>query len=390
MIVVDASPRRYAARTAVVAVVVVGAAALVDLSVFNARTPTGRMLIGEVVVVTVFAWAVRRHTSSRPARGVVVGLVAAAQSVALTAILAGSVLQRSPGLVAAVCLAAIIVDLCRHLPARWLVAVPPVALALLATPARLPSRFLEDLPGGATALAALVVCAAVAAGLLLRSGDADRRAAQEAVRREERVRLAHDLHDDVAHHVTGVVVAAQAGAQVAVGDPERARLLFERIETTGQDGLTAIGRAVRLLRAAGHVGGAPPTLDDVRDLVDRFSRTDLPATLHVASGTGAPDCSGAGWTLVARVVQEGLTNVRKHAGATTADVTLDGTPEGLTVSVRDDGGRTRRRPRSRFPSSGVGLTGLSEQVRALGGDLTYGAGDTGGWTLTARIPRDRT
>ena len=79
------------------------------------------------------------------------------------------------------------------------------------------------------------------------------------------MRLAHALHDDVAHHVTGVVVAAQAGAQVVAGAPERGRALFERIESAGQDGLTAIHRAVPLLRSADRDGVTADDQDLVRD-----------------------------------------------------------------------------------------------------------------------------
>ncbi|ANY09067.1 hypothetical protein AFB00_25570 [Pseudonocardia sp. HH130630-07] len=367
---------------------VIGGAALADLSVFTPHTPTGRMLIGEAVLVTVLAWAVRRHTPAHPARGAALGLAAALVSVAVSAVVAVTVLQRSPGLLAGLGLAAVVVTLCRHLPGRWLVAVPVVAGALLALPVRLPSDYLDDLPAGATGPAGAVACAAVAVGLLLRSGDVARRAAQDAVLRGERLRLAHDLHDDVAHHVTGVVVAAQAGAQVAFRDPEQARVLFERIESTGQDGLVAIGRAVRLLRTGPDGAPAtPPTLDAVRDLVHRFSRADVPTTLDVADGFDDRVCTGARWALGVRVVQEALTNVRKHAAAATGvRVAIDGTAGDLTVAVHNDGAGTPRRRGRPLPSGGAGLPGLAEQVGAFGGEFVHGPDGAGGWTVTARIP----
>ena len=360
----------------------------VDLAVLNPRTPSGRLLLAELVLVPLLAALVCRDLRPHPWRAAVWGLSAAAVSLAVTAVVSGTVLQRTPGTTATGALAVIVVVGCRHLPTRRLLVVAPAVVAILAVPARLPERLLADLPGGAGALAAVVVCGCLAGGLLLRAGDTGRRAAHAAAIRGERLRLAHDLHDDVAHHVTGIVIAAQAGG-LAVDDPERVRTLFARIEAGGQEGLTSMNRMVRLLRSG--TDPAPtvePSLDDVAELVHRFAATDVPASLHITPAARAGELSGPRCGLVGRVVQEGLTNVRKHARAARAvEVVIDRDDATVVVSVRDDGDR---RPRNRrFPAGGAGLEGLSEQLVALDGELAAGPGDRGGWALTARIPQDR-
>jgi signal transduction histidine kinase len=122
--------------------------------------------------------------------------------------------------------------------------------------------------------------------------------------------------------------------------------------------------------------------------VDRFAGGDTRAELHLGAdvdeGRWSPELAKA----VQRLVQEGLTNVRKHARtATTVQVSIEHAGDHLVVKVRDDGarrGRTRFRP-SGFGTSGFGMVGLAERVSALGGELAGGPCD-GGWQLTASLP----
>jgi signal transduction histidine kinase len=165
----------------------------------------------------------------------------------------------------------------------------------------------------------------------------------------------------------------------------KGRELFGNIERTGQEGLVAMGRMVRLLRDGDPerstvVGG----VDTIRRRVERFAESGTAATLEVAGGVDAAAWSPELAKSVERLVQEGLTNIRKHArSATAVRVVLEPDDDRLVVRVRDDGSRSGR---VRFRPSGFGVLGLAERVSALGGDLTSGPLPGGGWQLRASIP----
>jgi signal transduction histidine kinase len=176
-------------------------------------------------------------------------------------------------------------------------------------------------------------------------------------------------------------VVAQAGEQLAERDPAQASRLFADLERTGQDGLAAMSRMVRLLRA----GTAPPAprggaLQAVRDQVERFAGAELHLGPGVDERTWSPELARS----VQRLVLEGLTNVRKHArAATSVRVTIELVDGRVVVRVRDDGARAGR---PRFRPSGFGMVGLGERVSALGGELASGPLDGGGWQLAASLP----
>ena len=237
----------------------------------------------------------------------------------------------------------------------------------------------------------LLVGIALGAGLYLRAVDARRARVLADARRDERLELARDLHDFVAHHVTGIVVQAQAArytAAAAAQDPERLDTMLGAIEAAGTEALTSMRRMVGLLRdaqdGAEGPGGTRPLagMEEVRELVERF--TDPPATLTVdpALGTLAPEVAAS----VHRVVQEALTNARKHAADATCVRVSVSTPSHapgrVEVAVRDDGrGRGRR-----LPSGGFGLAGLAERISAIGGELRAGPRPEGGWEVVALVP----
>ncbi|MDL4817873.1 sensor histidine kinase [Actinomadura opuntiae] len=254
-----------------------------------------------------------------------------------------------------------------------------------------------------TAPLGITVAVALGVGLYLRAVDARRARSLAAARRDERLELARDLHDFVAHHVTGIVVQAQAARFAAQSgaaqSPEQLDTMFGGIEKAGTEALTSMRQMVGLLRDAQHTaapdgeafggGGARAgeaatrpvgDLTRLRDLVAGFAHP--PATLALAPDVGAlpPEVAAS----VHRVVQEALTNVRKHA-ADAASVHVEVARVGggsVEVSVRDDGqGRGRR-----LPSSGFGLAGLTERVDALGGRLHAGPRPEGGWEVVARLP----
>ncbi|WP_405018896.1 histidine kinase [Kitasatospora sp. NBC_00070] len=225
---------------------------------------------------------------------------------------------------------------------------------------------------------------AVLVGGYLWSLDGLRRREVAAARRAEQLELAHDLHDFVAHDVSGMLALAQAGGFLAAGHPEQAEV-FRRIEQSGQQALASLDRTVALLRTADAATGArrspQPGIAELPLLADRFTasgaaevRLDLPER-PVGRETGAT---------AYRIVVEALTNVRRHAPeARTVAVTLrHGRAGRLELTIADDGGAAESPARRR---GGHGLSGLAARVEALGGTLDAGRAGRG-WLVTATFP----
>lgn len=232
----------------------------------------------------------------------------------------------------------------------------------------------------------ILVGGAAALGGYLRSLDHRREAAIARTRRTERLSMAADLHDFVAHHVTGILVQTQMARALAVGQPDRLDPVLERIEHAAGEALDAMRRTVGILRDDEARHPAAGDLAVIPDLVSGFTAAHrLPATLHRDPSVPdalPPEIQAAAY----RVVQEALTNVARHAtGATAATVDLRCDDGHLEVTVHNDG---HARPAS-GRADHYGLIGLAERVGALGGRLHAGAEpDGGGWRLTARLPTD--
>ena len=249
---------------------------------------------------------------------------------------------------------------------------------------------------------ALAVIAVVGAGhrqqmLALRRSDAVTEA-----RRSERLELARDLHDFVAHDVTGIVVRAQAARWAAGREPEVALAALERIEADGLRALAAMDRTVQALSEAGDGATGPADgagtrtfgLEDLPELTDRFAATgsvDIHLAVRAEALHGlAPEVSAAGY----RVAIEALTNVRRHApGATRVDVVVahprDSGQSALTVTVTNDGalagGGSEGALDANGRGGGHGLVGLRQRMEALGGTLAAGPeGDR--WRVRAELP----
>ncbi|MGC0312815.1 signal transduction histidine kinase [Kitasatospora acidiphila] len=229
---------------------------------------------------------------------------------------------------------------------------------------------------------------ALGAGLGLRFLDYRRCAAADAVRREERLALARELHDVVAHHVTGMVVQAQAARIMARQQPETLDGTLAGIEEAGGDALAAMRRVVGLLRdTEDAVGTAAPVPgpEQLSELVGRFDGHGPEVQLRLPADpapTWPPEVAGT----VHRIVQEALTNIARHAAhARTATVDVAQGPEGVTVTVTDDAPPGHPRHRHRQPG-GFGLIGMAERVEALGGRLTAGPRPGGGWSVLASLP----
>ncbi|WP_165968280.1 sensor histidine kinase [Saccharopolyspora elongata] len=276
---------------------------------------------------------------------------------------------------------------CRHLPYWQLPLFGVLDLAaLMALFTRDSVLSKQTGPGGGVVLLLPWLLLLIGVFAVYQRFQAGRRVlAAEQARQSERLELARDLHDHVTHYVTAIVVQAQAGQET--GDSDTGRKLFANIERTGQDGLVAMNRMVRLLRdrEAAPEMHATRGIGVVRQRVDEFVLTGC--SVHVE----LPDeLEAASWPQeliksVERLVQEGLTNVRKHArAATRVEVLVAAVGDRVTVRVRDNGARGGL---GRFRPSGFGMIGLSERVTELGGELTSGARPEGGWELAASIPR---
>lgn len=209
---------------------------------------------------------------------------------------------------------------------------------------------------------------------------------------EERLRIAQELHDVVAHSMSVIAVQAGAGAHVLTDRPEEARAALEAISATSRGTLTEMRRLLGVLRDGdGERSDAPaPGLGDLPTLVGDVRGAGVPVSLTVVGEDTCPDrgtqaCAHAGVELSAyRVVQEALTNVIKHAGApSSVEVAVRYVPGGLEVEVTDDG---RGAAALSAPSGGHGLLGMRERVELWGGDLSVGPVEGGGYRVHASLP----
>ncbi|MEV1332119.1 histidine kinase [Micromonospora costi] len=236
-------------------------------------------------------------------------------------------------------------------------------------------------------LQALAAVGAAAVGVYLRVVAAGRARAIALVRAEQRAEFARDLHDFIAHHVTGIVVQAQGARFVAERDPQRVIAALEQIERAGAETMASMRRMVGILRNPDAAPDAPLAplagVADLTPLLDGFNDTArTPARLHVDGALDGLPVEVS--TSAYRVVMEGLTNTRQHApDARSVDVFVRRTPDWLLVRVADDGTAPRTPPAR---GHGFGLVGLTERVRALGGSVTAGPGVAGGWVLDAALP----
>ncbi|MFI5981070.1 sensor histidine kinase [Streptomyces sp. NPDC051555] len=266
-------------------------------------------------------------------------------------------------------------------PARTAAVLGPVlGLGCMAVPVR------DSDPGRFTLLFSVLTVVVTAYSLLLRLQGVQRRREVRAVRTAERLELARELHDLVAHHVTGIVVEARAARFTNVS-AERANEIFGRIETAGGEALGSMRRLVKVLREDDSGPGTSPIagLDDIRELTTRFSVTGPPVVLYVEQGL-ADTLPGDVAAAAHRIVLEALTNIGKHAATATAvRIGLRTVGTGLEVRVADDGGRPAKLS-EQARGGGYGLAGMTERAEAMGGTLSAGPAPEGGWIVTAILP----
>ncbi|MHC1559905.1 sensor histidine kinase [Actinomycetospora sp. C-140] len=196
---------------------------------------------------------------------------------------------------------------------------------------------------------------------------------------QERNRVARDIHDGLGHSLTVVAMQLQAArALLSRGSPDGVDGMLVKAQDQSREALAEVRRSVGALREPRVV---PPLATALQGLAEESSAAGLPTRLTVVGDERgvADDAREA----LFRAAQEGLTNVRKHAGAHHAELVLDYVAEAVRVEVRDDG-RGAGPPRAE--SDGVGLLGLAERAEHLGGRLSLAPGPGGGCTLTVEIP----
>jgi signal transduction histidine kinase len=246
--------------------------------------------------------------------------------------------------------------------------------------------------GGAFILLPALVVVPLLAGVAVRSRNAyassvEDRAAADASRRvdEERLRIARELHDIVAHSMATISVQAGVAEHVLGENPAAASDALRAIKIASRDGLRELRAILNVLRQAdeGDPTQPAPSLSQLGALVSRASQAGLPTTIRQA---GQPRPLPAGLDLAAyRIIQESLTNAIRHAGPATATVAVSYHDAELQIVISDTG-----RPAAGLtaPGSGHGLIGMRERAASAGGTLTAGPVPDGGYRVTAVLPLD--
>jgi len=276
-------------------------------------------------------------------------------------------------------------------------------------------RDLPSIPGQLTAVGAILLAAAAASGLRklrgrladstanLRRATVQARAATEAALAAERSRIAAELHDVVTHNVSVMIVQAGAARKILSLSPPDAEDALLAVEATGREAMTELRNLLGLLSpradgrnetvgagatgpgaAAGSAAFSPqPALNELDTLIGRVSAAGVSVEPRV-SGEPWPLPPGANLTAY-RLVQEGLTNVLRHAPQATATVAIDW-GEDLVITVTDDGGPEPAQAARGDRAPGRGLLGLRERLALYGGTLAAGPQPGGGWQLRAVMP----
>jgi signal transduction histidine kinase len=216
-----------------------------------------------------------------------------------------------------------------------------------------------------------------------------------AARVEERARIARELHDVVAHHVSVMTVQAGAARRILDLDPESSREALTTIESLGRTALSEMRRIVGVLRTERERDEEPrrrelspqPGLPDIGGLVDRVRETGLMVQLWIE---GEPRALSPGVDLaVYRLVQEALTNTLKHAGPQArAWVRIHYAGPNVNVEIEDDGRGAAASLHGNGDNPGHGLVGMRERVALYGGELRIGPRAGGGFEVRARFPLD--
>ncbi|WP_344597700.1 sensor histidine kinase [Streptomyces violaceusniger] len=247
--------------------------------------------------------------------------------------------------------------------------------------------------GGYVLTVALAVF--ITLGYTIRALEARRERTAREVRYGERLALARDLHDLIAHHMTGIIVQANAALSIQAAAPEKIEPILRNIAEAGAETLESTRRLVRVLREESNTPLRPgDLLTDLGDLVSAHCAAVSPGSGPTEADTARLEATAAArvarlrpevGTSAHRVVQEALTNVRRHAPDAHTTVRLDADTERLRVTVTN----TPPHRRALTPAGGrggFGLLGLQERIEALDGTLRAGPLPDGGWEVSAALP----
>jgi signal transduction histidine kinase len=238
-----------------------------------------------------------------------------------------------------------------------------------------------------------VILLALVAGDAVRSRRELRLAVAEEVLREseavaqhrfdqQRLQMANELHDTIAHALVAINKRAAAAAHQRSGIGDDTWAVLDEIKRTSTEALADLRTTLRTLRSATEEAPMQPTqtLSDLTELVQRAQGAGISIGLNLAQV--AEPIPSATSHAAYRIVQEALTNVLRHSSGHHADVTIGWENDTLTVDVIDNGRADRRRP----PGDGHGLRGMAERAAALGGSCVAGPGRNGGWQVHTWLP----
>jgi signal transduction histidine kinase len=205
---------------------------------------------------------------------------------------------------------------------------------------------------------------------------------------EERLRIARELHDVIAHSMSVIAVQSAVGNHVIDSQPAEARQALAAIEATSRSALNEMRRLLGVLRQEGEPSGSltpAPGLADLATLVTQVQDAGLKVWINL-DGQREPVPPGIDLSAY-RIVQEALTNVIKHSGSGAANVTISYRPDSVTVEITDPGPEA---PAARVPAqrtgSGHGIIGMRERVAVFGGEFDAGPRPEGGFRVRARFP----
>ncbi|WUR84299.1 histidine kinase [Streptomyces phaeochromogenes] len=263
-----------------------------------------------------------------------------------------------------------------------------LGVAALLLPLRVAQHWPEIIATGYVMTVAVAI--SISIGCAIRALEARKERTAREVRQSERLALARELHDLIAHHMTGVIVQANAALTIHTAAPDKVEPILRNIVDASTETLESTRRLVRVLREDHHMALRPgELLTELAELVAAYSAAsahgDSTARLEVTAAARTAHLSGEVEISLFRLVQEALTNVRRHAPGACTTVHLDAEPQWVRVTVTN----TSPAPGATRPiggHGGYGLLGLRERVEALDGTMHAAGLPGGGWQLQAALP----
>ena len=254
------------------------------------------------------------------------------------------------------------------------------AIALAAMTAVFATHLVIDYGGVGETIGGLIVFLFPAElGVIARLSVRNQEQARQEVRSAERERIARELHDSVAHHVSAIAIQAQAGRTMAATNPAAAAQALETIEEAAARTLADMRSMVGSLRGDDEAELAPqPGLREIASLAGTVGSVDI--LVDTPNDVSAPSAIGAA---LYRIAQESVTNAVRHASnASRVNVQVRHCNDAFQLTVHDDG----RANGHESNTTGYGLVGMAERARLLGGTLDAGPAPAGGWLVEAKLP----